>query len=100
MKTLTQSQIRDALYNLPDWSQNEDVISKEFIFAEFAEAIMFVNRVAELAEDADHHPDIDIRFNKVTLALSTHSAGGLTHKDIELAQQIEELLSQDADYDS
>jgi 4a-hydroxytetrahydrobiopterin dehydratase len=91
MATLTQLQIDDALQNLSGWTQHGDEIRKQYQFDDFAAAMTFVNRVAELAEEAEHHPDIDIRYNKVTLALSTHSAGGLTKKDVELAQQIEAL---------
>ncbi|HEX2420109.1 MAG TPA: 4a-hydroxytetrahydrobiopterin dehydratase, partial [Acidimicrobiia bacterium] len=60
----------------------------EFEFKDFAEAMQFVNRVAEMAESVDHHPDIDIRWNKVRLVLSTHSEGGITQKDLDLAGQI------------
>ena len=91
MAKLTPTQIRDALETLNDWTQDGDAIHKQYSFDGFAAAITFVNRVAELAEEADHHPDIDIRYNKVTLVLSTHSAGGLTNKDVVLAQQTEAL---------
>jgi 4a-hydroxytetrahydrobiopterin dehydratase len=91
MNTLTAEQIRSALESLPDWTLRSGEIVREYSFDDFVAAMTFVNRVAELAEAAEHHPDIDIRYNKVTLALSTHSAGGLTKKDVELAQQIEAL---------
>ena len=64
-------------------------ITKLYKFPDFKEAMGFVNRVADLAEEADHHPDILIRYNKVTLTLSTHSAGGLTEKDSQLARKID-----------
>lgn len=68
------------------WKENQSVISRTFTFKDFAGAMRFVNAVAAEAEKANHHPDIDIRWNKVTLALSTHDAGGLTEKDFALAQ--------------
>ncbi|HEX8235708.1 MAG TPA: 4a-hydroxytetrahydrobiopterin dehydratase [Abditibacteriaceae bacterium] len=91
MAKLTPTQISDGLQTLNGWVQEGDAIRKQYVFDDFAAAMTFVNRVAELAEEADHHPDIDIRYNKVTLVLSTHSAGGLTKKDIALAQHIEAL---------
>jgi 4a-hydroxytetrahydrobiopterin dehydratase len=91
MNTLTAEQIRSALESLPGWTLRDREIVREYSFDDFVAAMTFVSRVAELAEAAEHHPDIDIRYNKVTLALSTHSAGGLTKKDVELAQQIEAL---------
>jgi 4a-hydroxytetrahydrobiopterin dehydratase len=91
MAKLTPTQIHDGLQTLNGWTQDDEAICKQYAFDDFAAAMTFVNRVAELAEEADHHPDIDIRYNKVTLVLSTHSAGGLTNKDIVLAQQIEAL---------
>ncbi len=70
------------------WENNGKEITRTYKFSDFKEALVFVNRVADLAEAADHHPDIDIRYNKVRLTLSTHSAGGLTDKDFSLAKQI------------
>ena len=74
--------------NVPGWENNGKEITRTYKFKDFAEALNFVNKVAGLAEAADHHPDIDIRWNKVRLTLSTHSAGGLTEKDFSLARQI------------
>ncbi|HZJ48488.1 MAG TPA: 4a-hydroxytetrahydrobiopterin dehydratase [Acidimicrobiia bacterium] len=73
----------------PHWEVDDASIVRSFRFTNFVEAMGFVTRVALLAEKADHHPDIDIRWNVVTLRLSTHSAGGLTSKDLDLATQIE-----------
>ena len=73
---------------VPGWENNGKEITRLYKFKDFAEAMVFVNKVAGLAEAADHHPDIDIRWNKVRLTLSTHSAGGLTEKDFSLARQI------------
>jgi 4a-hydroxytetrahydrobiopterin dehydratase len=67
------------------WSEVDGALSREFSFGGFGEAIAFVGRVAELAEAEDHHPDIDIRFKRVTLRWTTHSAGGITDRDRELA---------------
>jgi 4a-hydroxytetrahydrobiopterin dehydratase len=67
------------------------VIHKRFTFGNFKEAMAFVNQVAELAESADHHPDILVNYKRVTLTLSTHSAGGLTQKDFDLASHIEKI---------
>ena len=73
----------------PGWELKAAEIAKLYKFKDFKEAMGFVNRVADLAEEADHHPDILIRYNKVTLTLSTHSAGGLTEKDFQLARKID-----------
>ena len=89
MAKLDQQQITDALRELPQWQQQGDELRREWKFDDFKQAMAFVNRVADAADVADHHPDIDIRYNKVLLVLSTHSEGGITGKDIELARQIE-----------
>jgi 4a-hydroxytetrahydrobiopterin dehydratase len=86
---LGESEIAVRLAALPGWMREGDVIRRAFTFPAFAEGIRFVDRVAVLADAADHHPDIDIRWTTVTMALSTHSAGGLTAKDFELAAQID-----------
>ncbi len=87
---LTESQIEEGLRHLPQWKRIDESIAATFQFEGFPEAIAFVNRVATLAEEANHHPDIDIRWNKVLLTLSTHSAGGLTCLDFQLASQFAE----------
>lgn len=80
------------LKRVPEWDiESGKRLVREFEFDDFSGAIDFVNSVAEIAEDADHHPDIDIRWNKVTLSLSTHSKGGLTANDFELAERIDNL---------
>jgi 4a-hydroxytetrahydrobiopterin dehydratase len=78
-----------ALATLPQWQRAGEIISRTFVFKDFPAAMKFVNAVADLAEQAQHHPDVDIRWNKVTLALTTHDAGGLTEKDFELARQLD-----------
>lgn len=85
------AQIAIALASLPNWKQNGDVIFRTFQFRDFPAAIKFVNAAAEVAEHEWHHPDIDIRWNKVTLALTTHDAGGLTEKDFALAKKFDAL---------
>ncbi|MBI3192968.1 MAG: 4a-hydroxytetrahydrobiopterin dehydratase [Ignavibacteriae bacterium] len=88
---LTEKQIKTKLHNLKNWKMVENEVTKTFVFEDFVHAMGFVNSIALLAERANHHPDIDIRWNKVTLTLSTHSAGGLTEKDFMLAKEIEKL---------
>ncbi len=85
---LTQNEIDDALTKLDGWSQSGNDISRTFVLPRFPAALVFACTVGHLAERADHHPDILIQYRKVTLTLSTHSAGGLTQKDIDLAGQI------------
>src|SRR6185437_16657781 len=88
---LDASRIATALASVPNWQQNGETISRTFQFKDFPAAIKFVNGVAEIAEHEWHHPDIDIRWNKVALALTTHDSGGLTEKDFRLAKQFDEL---------
>lgn len=88
---MDEARIILALSALPQWKREGQVISRTFQFKDFVAAMKFVNQVANLAEQAQHHPDIDVRWNKVTLALTTHDAGGLTEKDFELARQCDAL---------
>jgi 4a-hydroxytetrahydrobiopterin dehydratase len=88
MALLDEETIARELTETPGWERAGDSIVATVVLADFKAAMVFVNRIAELAEAADHHPDITIRWNKVTLTLSTHSAGGLTEKDFDLARQI------------
>lgn len=88
---LDDAKIISALATLPEWKWNGEIIFCTFQFKDFPAALKFVNAVAEIAEAAQHHPDIDVRWNKVTLALTTHDAGGLTEKDFALARQCDEL---------
>ncbi len=88
MTRLTETEIQQRLAGLAGWERHGDAIRRTFGFPGFREALAFVNRVGALAEAADHHPDIDIRYSKVTLALSTHDVGGLSARDFELAAQI------------
>ena len=77
---------------VPEWEIDGDNITRTFEFDEFMEAIDFVNSVAEIAEEAQHHPDIDVRFNTVILTLTTHDLGGLTKADFEVAARIDNLV--------
>lgn len=88
---LTEEEISLHLPELKGWSRTGSEIRKKIECADFVRAMGFVNSVALLAERINHHPDIDIRWNKVTLALSTHSAGGLTELDFRLAKLIDQL---------
>lgn len=92
MALLDDTEIRDRLDGLKGWTRDGDAIRKTYTLGSFQEAIAFVNRIAERAERADHHPDIDIRYDRVGCALSTHSAGGLTRKDFDLAREIDAAL--------
>jgi 4a-hydroxytetrahydrobiopterin dehydratase len=91
MSKLTAANLQTALATVPEWKKTGGVIARTYAFKDFPAAMKFVNAVAKLAERAWHHPDIDIRWNKVTLALTTHDAGGLTEKDFELAQKFDAL---------
>jgi len=86
---LSDIEIHRALGGLPGWSRRGDEVVKTYEFRTFGDAIAFVTRVAGIADGQDHHPDIDIRYTKVLLHLSTHSAGGITRKDVQLAQAID-----------
>jgi 4a-hydroxytetrahydrobiopterin dehydratase len=88
---LDEAEILLALPSVLDWKMQDATISRTFQFKDFPAAMKFVDAVALLAEEEWHHPDIDIRWNKVTLALTTHDAGGLTEKDFALAKKIDEL---------
>jgi 4a-hydroxytetrahydrobiopterin dehydratase len=90
---LDDEEIQQRLDELGDWEREGDEIQKVFEFDDFNVAIEFVNDVARLAERYDHHPDIDIRWNKVRLAMSTHSEGGLTGRDFDLAGEIEQSIT-------
>ena len=89
---LSEDQIALELGRLPEWSQTTDAIQRTFAFKNFVEAMAFVNKVAALAEQAAPHPDVLIRYNKVTLSLSTHDSSGITAKDFDLAGKIDVLV--------
>ena len=91
MAKLNASQIKSALAGVPDWRKQGSTISRVFERKDFPAAVKFVSKAAALAEKAWHHPDIDIRWNKVTLTLTTHDEGGLTEKDFKLAIKFDRL---------
>ena len=91
MKLLSDEEVLSRLGALPGWKIEEQVLVKTFKFKDFRAALHFVNRVGDAAEEANHHPDIDIRYNRVRLSLTTHDAGGLTGNDFDLAGRAEKL---------
>jgi 4a-hydroxytetrahydrobiopterin dehydratase len=91
--TLTADEIATALKALPDWSGGPTGITRSFEAATFPDGIALVQQVADAAEAADHHPDIDIRWRTVTFRLVTHSAGGVTAKDIAMARTIDTVIA-------
>jgi 4a-hydroxytetrahydrobiopterin dehydratase len=90
---LTEAEVQGWLERHPGWTLDRGMIRRTFAFRDFRGSMAFVNRVADAAETADHHPDIDIRYSKVTLALVTHDAGGLTWRDTQLAEKAEGLAA-------
>lgn len=93
MELLTQEQVASEADATPGWSLAESSIARTVTRQDFRDALLFVNAVGYLAERAGHHPDVAIAWNKVTLELSTHSAGGLTAGDFALAREINGLLA-------
>lgn len=90
---LNDSAIQDWTAARKGWAHAGEIIEKTYEFESFVPAVEFVNRVAGLAEDANHHPDIDIRYNRVRIGLATHDAGGITEKDTGLAERIDAAVS-------
>ena len=91
MAKLSTIQIKSGLASVPEWKIRNKTITRTYEFKDFPAAVKFVNSVARIAEKAWHHPDIDIRWNKVTLTLTTHDEGGLTQKDFDLARKTDRL---------
>ena len=91
MPMLPKEELDRAIGELPGWMPKGNAIQKTYKHESFAEAIVFVNAVAHLAELANHHPDIDIRYKNVTITLTTHDQGGITDKDVNLARRIEDV---------
>lgn len=89
---LNEEQIAETLEAYPKWSEIGGQITRTFEFDDFVGSMAFVNKVAEYSERVQHHPDILIRYNKVTLTVSTHDAGGITVKDFELAENADQML--------
>ena len=86
--SLSQTEIEQKIQALPQWEQQDQTLTRTFKFKNFVESVDFVKRLVEPAEAAGHHPDIAISYNRVTISLTTHDAGGLTQKDFDLAKQI------------
>lgn len=96
MNLLSSAEIKASLATVPAWTRARHAIRRTFEFRDFMAAMKFVNAVARAAEKAGHHPDMDIRWNKVTLTLTTHDAGGLTAKDFELGRRCDALAARRA----
>jgi 4a-hydroxytetrahydrobiopterin dehydratase len=94
MPALTTEQVELHLKAIPDWSERAQTILRTFKFEGFLMSLAFVRRIAKRAQKINHHPDIDIRFDQVTLTLTTHDEGGVTEKDFSLARQCDEVFSQ------
>ncbi len=88
---LPDSEIQQALQNLPGWKRNGNAIERDLQFGNFVHAMDFVNQIAEAAEAVNHHPDIHISYNKVTLVLVSHDSGGITQRDVRMAGKINEI---------
>jgi len=91
LPSLSESEIAAALTSLPGWKQAGKAIERVFKFPDFVSAMIFVNRVAEAAEEANHHPDIAIHYNQVTLSLWSHDSGGVTKRDLKMAATINQI---------
>jgi len=90
-QTLDAAAVKNRLESLDNWSEMNGAIQRTYQFKDFVESMAFVNKVADFAEAAQHHPDVLIRYNKVTLTLSTHDAGGITDKDFDLAAKADSI---------
>jgi 4a-hydroxytetrahydrobiopterin dehydratase len=95
MTILSGTELEAAINTLPGWKLETGELVQERTFATFPKAILFVNQVAPLAEAAGHHPDIDIRYNRVRLALISHDAGGITERDISMAKRISAISGEE-----
>jgi 4a-hydroxytetrahydrobiopterin dehydratase len=93
MTKLPPEEVKKRLAGLSGWQMADNALKKQFKFSDFRSAMDFVNRIADAAEAVDHHPDMMINYTRVTMALSTHSAGGITEKDFALAQKIDSLVN-------
>ena len=91
-KKLSAEEIENSLTGLNDWKTENDNLKKRFTFPNFADALAFINKVGEIAERHDHHPDICFGWGYAEFSITTHDAGGLTHNDFELAKEIDELV--------
>lgn len=92
-RLLCELEIETALATLRDWRAEGGAIHRSYVFSDFRDAISFVVRIAFEAEAEDHHPDLDVRYRRLEVAISTHDAGGITEKDFALARRIDEIRS-------
>jgi 4a-hydroxytetrahydrobiopterin dehydratase len=90
---LSDAEIQQALQGLPGWTKNGNAIERTFQFGNFVESMDFVNEIAEAAEAVNHHPDIHVSYNKVTLVLVSHDSGGVTQRDVRMAGKINEIAT-------
>jgi 4a-hydroxytetrahydrobiopterin dehydratase len=88
---LSDAEVQQALHQLPGWKKNGNAIERSFAFDGFVQAMEFVNQIAEAAEAVNHHPDILVSYNKVTLTLLSHDSGGVTQRDIKMAARINQM---------
>ena len=86
---LNEASVRGWLKGREGWKRKGDALTKQFEFSSFRDSIVFVNRLATIADQANHHPDIDVRYDKVRVSLTTHDAGGITESDLQVAEQID-----------
>jgi 4a-hydroxytetrahydrobiopterin dehydratase len=93
MPKLSDTEISAALEKLPGWKREGEALLRRFEFPSFADLMIVVNRIAEAAETADHHPDLDIRYNKLTVLLTSHDSGGITRRDVKLAAEISTIAA-------
>jgi 4a-hydroxytetrahydrobiopterin dehydratase len=92
MAKLNEGQIKAVLAAQPEWTLADGALTREWVFKDFVEAMSFVNRVASLAEEVGHHPDIDIRYNRVRLSLISHDSGGITERDAALVTRLSKRI--------
>ena len=88
---MSDDEVKDQLARLGGWEREGDALEREFEFANFVGSVDFINRITPVAEEMNHHPDLSISWNKVTVSLSTHSEGGITENDFKLAAKIDSL---------
>jgi 4a-hydroxytetrahydrobiopterin dehydratase len=93
MAALSKEEIRKMLKSMPEWSLAGNAIHRKFALKSFMAAIAFVNRIAEVAEQANHHPDITVNYSQVIISLSTHSESGITQKDFQMAEAIDKIYA-------
>jgi 4a-hydroxytetrahydrobiopterin dehydratase len=91
MAALSESEVQSALADLPGWQYQGNAIQRQFQFPAFTDLMVFVNQLAEMAEEANHHPDLDVRYNRLLVSLTSHDSGGVTRRDVKMAAKISEM---------